>query len=68
MTSVSMTVVVSLGIRHIRRDIRSVQDLPTETRNPLKGRLLNVGFGEGGQDSSITVTTIGNLVLASTTT
>ncbi len=47
-----LSIVLSLGIRHIRRDIRTLQNLPSESRKPLKGCLLNIGFDEGGHIGS----------------
>ena len=43
-----LSVVIALCVRRLRRDIRSVQNLPSETGEPVKSRLLDVRFGEGG--------------------
>ena len=46
-----LSVVGALGVGGVRGDVRAVEDPPVEAGEPVKGGLLNVGFGEGGQIS-----------------
>ena len=53
-----LPVVTTLGARRIRRDVRPVHDLPADIAQPVEGRFLNVGFGDGhGVSQGLTILT-----------
>ena len=53
-----LAVVATLGARRIRRHVRPVHDLPADIAQPVEGRFLNVGFGDGhGVSQGLTILT-----------